>query len=330
MSERNCCTLVEPEGDCGLPVPPDAPVSACIPHMLKAYLYIRDIVEGHEGHVFEYEGTQYDVSPVAVGRSPVVYYLGFGDRIKIGTSVNLARRLGELPPGDLLAVEPGGADLEDERHEQFAADRILINREWFRDSPALLRHIAAVRDTYGDPSCAGQLHMFNLPSDNAALKPPAPASGGFSHARTEVPHARRPAGPCRPADGIGSGNVRAGDGRGDLQLGSTGTSPARDGRQGARDPRQPWQAPVPAAGCGESGAGNEPQGTPPGGVTGQMLLTRAEAAAACGVSVERIRSWERRQHLKRAGINEDGQAVYRAVEVAKAQHRTRSFTRIAV
>ncbi len=52
-----------------------------------------------------------------------------------------------------------------------------------------------------------------------------------------------------------------------------------------------------------------------------MLLTRAEAAEVAGVDVERIRTWERRKHLDRAGLNEDGLPVYRALDVAKCKHR---------
>jgi hypothetical protein len=71
-------------------------------------------------------------------------------------------------------------------------------------------------------------------------------------------------------------------------------------------------------------------------ITGpDMLLNRAEAAEAASaefgaeVSVERIRTWERRGHLEREGLNEDGQPVYKAVEVAKAAHKLRGFTRVS-
>jgi len=65
-------------------------------------------------------------------------------------------------------------------------------------------------------------------------------------------------------------------------------------------------------------------------VTGpSMLLTRAQAAEVAGVSVERIRTWERRKHLERAGLNEAGAPVYTALDVAKAQHKLREFTRVA-
>lgn len=64
-------------------------------------------------------------------------------------------------------------------------------------------------------------------------------------------------------------------------------------------------------------------------VTGpEMLLTRREAAEVAGVSVERIRTWERRHHLERAGLNENGDPVYQALDVAKAAHRLRQYTRV--
>ena len=65
----------------------------------------------------------------------------------------------------------------------------------------------------------------------------------------------------------------------------------------------------------------------PGGVSlvvitsPDMLLSRAQAAEVAGVSVERIRTWERRKHLDRAGLDENGYPQYRALDVAKCKHR---------
>ncbi len=53
----------------------------------------------------------------------------------------------------------------------------------------------------------------------------------------------------------------------------------------------------------------------------EMLLTRAEAAEVAGETAERVRIWERRGHLERAGLNEQGWPLYRALEVAKCKHR---------
>lgn len=74
---------------------------------------------------------------------PVVYYLRFADRVKIGTTQNLTKRLGVIPHDELLATEPGSAPLEARRHRQFAADRIV--REWFKMSPELMAHIEGLR-----------------------------------------------------------------------------------------------------------------------------------------------------------------------------------------
>ena len=64
-------------------------------------------------------------------------------------------------------------------------------------------------------------------------------------------------------------------------------------------------------------------------ITGpDMLLTRRQAAEVAQVSVERIRAWERRGHLPRAGLDGDGNPVYEAVAVAKAQHKLRGWTRL--
>jgi hypothetical protein len=60
-----------------------------------------------------------------------------------------------------------------------------------------------------------------------------------------------------------------------------------------------------------------------------MLLTRREAAEVARVTVERIRTWERCGHLDRAGLDEDGRPVYRALDVAKAEYKLRGFTRVA-
>lgn len=65
-------------------------------------------------------------------------------------------------------------------------------------------------------------------------------------------------------------------------------------------------------------------------ITGpDMLLTRQQAAEVARVDAERIRTWERRGHLERIGLNEAGQPVYTALAVAKAEHKLRGFTRVA-
>lgn len=77
-------------------------------------------------------------------RVDVVYYLGFRDRVKIGTSANPRRRLAAIRHDELLAFERGDRMREQARHAHFAAER-LEHSEWFRRSPALDAHIDALR-----------------------------------------------------------------------------------------------------------------------------------------------------------------------------------------
>jgi DNA-binding transcriptional MerR regulator len=58
-----------------------------------------------------------------------------------------------------------------------------------------------------------------------------------------------------------------------------------------------------------------------------MLVTSREAAELAGVKKDTIRKWERRGHLPRAGLNEHGWPVYHAVDVAKAEYKTRERAR---
>jgi hypothetical protein len=72
-----------------------------------------------------------------------VYYAQSPIGIRIGFSQNPWARVKEMrgiaPDAQLLATEKATAQVEKERHQQFAADR--IEREWFKSSPKLLRHI---------------------------------------------------------------------------------------------------------------------------------------------------------------------------------------------
>lgn len=77
---------------------------------------------------------------------PAVYYMQTGNPVKIGTSSNVLSRIEALRPERLLALEPGGYDLEAERHRQFAASR--SHGEWFRLTDELASHVEAVRQRF--------------------------------------------------------------------------------------------------------------------------------------------------------------------------------------
>lgn len=72
----------------------------------------------------------------------VVYYMRIGDRVKIGTSTNLRKRLSAINPEELLGYEEGGLGLERHRHKQFADLR--THGEWFKLEGALVEHLAAL------------------------------------------------------------------------------------------------------------------------------------------------------------------------------------------
>jgi T5orf172 domain-containing protein len=152
MTERTLCAFTKPSGkDCDGPVPADAPVAACLKHLTTAYLYVRDLIAERDGEIVQYGDTRFDLDPRKRPDTRVVYYLRFGDRIKIGTTKDVWERIGSIPHDRLLATEPGSYDLEDERHAQFKAFRLDVNREWFRDCPEIRHHVNELRRQYGDP-----------------------------------------------------------------------------------------------------------------------------------------------------------------------------------
>jgi len=73
-------------------------------------------------------------------RVDVVYYLGFRDRVKIGTSANPRQRFQALRFEAVLAFERGDRRLEHRRHEQFAEER-AAGSEWFEASDRLRQHV---------------------------------------------------------------------------------------------------------------------------------------------------------------------------------------------
>lgn len=82
----------------------------------------------------------------------VVYYLRFDARVKIGTSVRPRQRLAAIRHDELLAFEPGGRDLEQQRHREFAEFR--EGGEWFTLRGAVAAHIDILRAAAPDPWAA--------------------------------------------------------------------------------------------------------------------------------------------------------------------------------
>jgi hypothetical protein len=77
---------------------------------------------------------------LAPPRLDIVYYLRFGERVKIGTTTNPRQRFAAIRHEEVLAFERGDRRQEQRRHEEFAAER-AGSSEWFALTPALQAHI---------------------------------------------------------------------------------------------------------------------------------------------------------------------------------------------
>ncbi|QYF98466.1 GIY-YIG nuclease family protein [Microbacterium sp. PAMC21962] len=194
----NMCGIILPDGsDCLGPIPEEAPLNLCAVHLIEAATWVnrndettrprtrctlcgeREARQDPAGGIFcgrcgyqspDFEGTarltaaeQDETHPIRQGRRPVhvVYYIRFGDRVKIGTTRNPHRRMTELPHDEILAFEPGGIHLEAMRHLQFR-ESCIRGTEWFHVTPELLAHAAEMR---GEGTAWDDLRRINLRND---------------------------------------------------------------------------------------------------------------------------------------------------------------------
>lgn len=118
-------------------------VPLCNRHMLSLMTELREI---EKAAVSEFVAANPRATKLAEGvapaHEPLVYYVRFRDRIKIGTSTNIQARLRSIPHEALLGTEPGGIDVERRRHRQFADER--TNGEWFTATSRILQHIESI------------------------------------------------------------------------------------------------------------------------------------------------------------------------------------------
>jgi hypothetical protein len=156
---------------CDSAVAPHAPLQLCLNHLLDAHDWVTgsvgetDVLPSPCAACGSRLGVRYPggwlcaICEWRVGELPidaseprvdVVYYLRYGDRIKIGTSANPRRRIAALPHDEVLAFERGDRLLEQRRHLQFAGYRIP-HTEWFEANTELAELIEAFRDGAPDP-----------------------------------------------------------------------------------------------------------------------------------------------------------------------------------
>ncbi|MFT7711772.1 GIY-YIG nuclease family protein [Clavibacter tessellarius] len=158
--------------DCGDPAEPGAPVPLCAAHLVAAAEWAereRGVEDALPSPcpacgsrlgvrfpsawlcaVCEWRHGEHADGELAPPRVDVVYYIRFGDRMKIGTSANPRQRLGALRHDELLAFERGGRAVERARHERFARQR-YARTEWFALDAELRAHVAALAAGQPDP-----------------------------------------------------------------------------------------------------------------------------------------------------------------------------------
>ncbi|RKR75770.1 GIY-YIG nuclease family protein [Frondihabitans australicus] len=166
MTSRSCA-----QPGCSAASEPDAPVALCGAHLAAAAEWVGEasgVTEplpapcvacgsrlgvtyrsGRLCAVCEWRFGDVADGELAPPRVDVVYYLRFGERIKIGTTANPRQRFAQLRFDELLAFERGDRAVEQARHRQFAAWR--EGGEWFTASPSLVDHVALVAAGHPDP-----------------------------------------------------------------------------------------------------------------------------------------------------------------------------------
>jgi hypothetical protein len=133
--ESECCFP-----RCYAPVTTKVDLPLCDDHCLKVHSRMQAVIAHYVDAPEDFDMPR-RAFPEDEPRPSVVYFIRFGDRIKIGYSANLERRLQTIPHDEVLLTIPGASTAEANLHRTFAADR--ITGEWFHASPRLL---AAIQD----------------------------------------------------------------------------------------------------------------------------------------------------------------------------------------
>jgi hypothetical protein len=132
---------------CAGPLIPGAPVSLCGTHLREVYEFAADMVsERWDGAVREYvadlHATFRPPPSVKQPKAGNVYFLRFGNRIKVGYTTDPTRRFLELPHDEVIGVIPGTRDDETAWHRLLGDYRTV--GEWFRAEPEVLDMISQV------------------------------------------------------------------------------------------------------------------------------------------------------------------------------------------
>jgi hypothetical protein len=109
--------------------------------------HIIDVIRAYQAQVTTMAGRPQELPPVEPeqwlrlpdSRTHIVYFLRFGDRVKIGTTTAPERRFKDLPHDEVIGTIPGDVKVERQWHLVWADHRIV--GEWFQATPELLAAI---------------------------------------------------------------------------------------------------------------------------------------------------------------------------------------------
>lgn len=118
-------------------------IPLCIRHHMKAWRVFEDATMWPFIEAWKENHRRDDVARKEVRDAKgVVYFMRFGDRVKIGFTTNLKQRMVDLPNDEVLGTVPGTFADEKRCHTAFA--HLRVNGEWFRAEPDLLEFIRDV------------------------------------------------------------------------------------------------------------------------------------------------------------------------------------------
>jgi hypothetical protein len=136
--ERGVCVA---SGHCDTPAIDGAPFPVCGHHLREAYEFAADMVtDNWDGAVRDYVSGLHDTfkPPTAVKqpRAGWVYFIRFGDRVKVGYTTVPKRRMTQLPHEQIIGMVHGTRDDEAAWHKLLADYHVV--GEWFRATPEVI------------------------------------------------------------------------------------------------------------------------------------------------------------------------------------------------
>lgn len=124
-----------------------APIRICGRHLRELYAFAADLVESNwDGAVREYVSGLHDTfKPPRAVKQPLagwLYFVRFGDRVKIGYTTNPDQRLRDIPHERVIGIVPGTRADEKAWHALLANFHVV--GEWFAADPEVVRKLEQV------------------------------------------------------------------------------------------------------------------------------------------------------------------------------------------